>query len=47
MVYAYDKWGVLPTMDIYDTGMMRAAVAVAKDMYDKGEQRIKDFNTAY
>lgn len=47
MVYAYDKWGVLPTMDIYDTGMMRAAVAVAKDMYEKGEQRIKDFNTAY
>jgi hypothetical protein len=27
--------------------MMRAAVSVAKDMYDKGEQRIKDFNTTY
>ena len=47
MVHAYDTWGVLPTMDIYDTGMMRAAVAVAKDMYDRGEQRIKDFNTTY
>ena len=45
--YAYDNWIQLPTRDLYDTQVMAMAINAAKDMYEKGEQRIKDFNTAY
>lgn len=45
--YAYDNWVQLPTRDLYDTQIMAMAINAAKDMYEKGEQRIKDFNTAY
>ena len=45
--YAYDNWIQLPTRDLYDTQIMAMAINAAKDMYEKGEQRIKDFNTAY
>lgn len=47
MVYAYDNWAQLPTKDIYDTQMMAMAVNAAKDMYEKGQQDIKDFNKEY
>lgn len=47
MTYAYDNWIQLPTKDLYDTQVMAMAINAAKDMYDKGEQRIKDFNTTY
>lgn len=47
MTYAYDNWVQLPTRDLYDTQVMAMAINAAKDMYDRGEQRIKDFNTAY
>ena len=47
MTYAYDNWIQLPTRDLYDTQVMAMAINAAKDMYEKGEQRIKDFNTAY
>ena len=45
--YAYDNWVQLPTRDLYDTQVMAMAINAARDMYEKGEQRIKDFNTAY
>ena len=45
--YAYDNWIQLPTKDLYDTQVMAMAINAARDMYEKGEQRIKDFNTAY
>ena len=47
MTYAYDNWIQLPTRDLYDTQVMAMAINAAKDMYDRGEQRIKDFNTTY
>lgn len=47
MTYAYDNWIQLPTRDLYDTQVMAMAINAARDMYEKGEQRIKDFNTAY
>lgn len=43
MVYQYDQALQLPTVDLYDTQMMAMALQVAKDMYDRGEQQIKDF----
>lgn len=45
--YAYDNWIQLPTKDLYDTQVMAMAINAARDMYEKGEQRIKDFNTTY
>ena len=47
MVYAYDQWAQMPTKDLYDSQMMLAAIQTAKDMYDKGEQAIKDFKKEY
>ena len=43
MVYQYDQALQLPTVDLYDTQMMAMALQAAKDMYDRGEQQIKDF----
>lgn len=47
MVYAYDQWAQLPTKDLYDSQIMLAAISAAKDMYEKGEQAIKDFRKDY
>lgn len=47
MVYAYDNWVQLPTKDIYDTQMMVMAINAAKDMYEKGQDEIKDFTKTY
>lgn len=47
MVYAYDQWAPMPVKDLYDTQIMALAINVAKDMYDKGEQAIKDFRKEY
>lgn len=47
MVYANDQWVQLPTRDLYDTQMMAIAINAAKDMYEKGQQEIKDFNKLY
>lgn len=47
MVYAYDNWVQLPTKDIYDTQMMAMAINAAKDMYEKGQDEIKDFTKTY
>lgn len=47
MVYAYDQWVPLPTKDLYDTQLMLASINAAKDMYDKAEKKMDDFNTKY
>lgn len=47
MVYANDQWVQLPTKDLYDTQMMAIAINAAKDMYEKGQQEMKDFNKLY
>lgn len=47
MIYQYDQALQLPTVQLYDTQIMAMALQAAKDMYDKGEQQIKDFQKAY
>ena len=47
MVYAYDQNIQLPVRDLYDTQMMLASIQTAKDMYEKGQQELKDFNKQY
>lgn len=47
MVYANDQWIQLPTRDLYDTQIMAMAINAAKDMYEKGQQEMKDFQKTY
>ena len=47
MVYANDRALQMPVADLYDTQMMAMAINAAKDMYEKGQQQIKDFNKEY
>lgn len=47
MVYAYDNWVQFPTRDLYDTQMMAMAINAAKDVYDRGQEQVKDFYTKY
>lgn len=47
MIYAYDDWVQAPAQSLYDTQMMAMAVNAAKDMYEKGQEQIKDFYTKY
>lgn len=47
MVYAYDQNIQLPTRDLYDTQVMAMAINAAKDMYENGQQEIKDFTKTY
>lgn len=47
MVYANDQWVQLPTRDLYDSQIMAMAINAAKDMYEKGQQEMKDFTKLY
>ena len=47
MVYANDQWVQLPVRDLYDSQIMAMAINAAKDMYEKGQQEIKDFTKLY
>lgn len=47
MTYAYDNYVQLPTVDLYDTQMMAMAVNAAKDMYDRGQEQVKEFYKTY
>lgn len=47
MIYAYDDWVQAPAQSLYDTQMMAMAINAAKDMYEKGQEQIKDFYTKY
>ena len=47
MIYAYDDWVQSPVQSLYDTQMMAMAVNAAKDMYEKGQEQVKEFNKTY
>ena len=47
MIYAYDQALQLPTVDLYDTQMMAMAVNAAKDMYNRGQESVKEFYKTY
>lgn len=47
MVYAYDQWAQMPVKDLYDTQIMAMSIAAAKDMYEKGQKQLEDFNNKY
>lgn len=47
MIFAYDDWVQLPTKDLYDSDIMKMAIMTAKDMYDKGQDRLDKFYKEY
>lgn len=47
MVYAYDQNIQYPVKDLYDNQIIAMSIAAAKDMYEKGQQEIKDFQKEY
>lgn len=47
MVYSYDQWAQMPVKDLYDTQIMAMSIAAAKDMYEKGQKQLDDFNAKY
>lgn len=47
MVYAGDTAIQYPVKDLYDKAIMQMSIAAAKDMYEKGQQQIKDFYKEY
>lgn len=47
MIFAGDQWIQYPVKDLYDKNIMKMAIQTARDMYEKGQQEIKDFNTKY
>lgn len=47
MIYGYDEAIQLPVKDLYDSQIMIASINAAKQMYEKGEQAIKDFDEEY
>lgn len=47
MIYAGEQGIVYPIFDLYDKQLMQMSIAAAKDMYEKGQKQIQDFNTKY
>lgn len=47
MVYSRDQWIQLPVRDLYDSQIMLASINAARDMYEKGQQQIKEFQKDY
>lgn len=47
MIGSQDSWVQMPVMDLYDTQMMLAAVNAARDMYNRSEERMKEFKKEY
>lgn len=47
MIYAGDTYTPLPTKELYNTQMMMASIAAAKDMYDKTEKQLDEFFKTY
>lgn len=47
MIYAYDKAAQFPVAELYDTQMMSMAINAARDMYNRGQEQLKEFNTLY
>lgn len=47
MIYAYDQNIQMPTKDLYDTQIMAMAINAAKDMYDRGQKQLDNFDKMY
>lgn len=47
MIYQYDSALAAPTMDIYDTGMLKSYIDAVKDDYNRGVAEQKEFMTKY
>ena len=47
MVYSRDQWIQLPVRDLYDSQIMLASINAARDMYEKGQQQVKEFQKDY
>lgn len=47
MVYSRDQWIQLPVRDLYDSQIMLASINAARDMYEKGQQQINEFQKDY
>lgn len=47
MIMAYDQALAMPVKDLYDSQVMAMSIAAAKDMYEKGQKQIEDFNAKY
>ena len=47
MIYAYDQNIQYPVKDLYDSQMIAMSIAAAKDMYEKGQQEIKEFKKEF
>ena len=47
MTYAYDNYVQYPVADLYDSAIMQMAISAARDMYDKGQEQMKDFYKTY
>lgn len=47
MIYAYDQNVQLPVKDLYDNQVVAMSIAAAKDMYEKGQQELKDFKKEF
>lgn len=47
MIYQYDSALAAPTMDIYDTGMLKSYIDAVKDDYNRGLAEQKEFMTKY
>ena len=47
MIYAGELGIQYPVKDLYDKTLMQMSIAAARDMYEKGQKRLEDFNTKY
>lgn len=47
MIYAGELGIQYPVKDLYDKAIMQMSIAAAKDMYEKGQKQLEDFNTKY
>ena len=47
MIYAGELGIQYPVKDLYDKTLMQMSIAAAKDMYEKGQKRLEDFNAKY
>ena len=47
MVYAGELGIQYPVKDLYDKQIMQMSIAAARDMYEKGQQQLKDFYKEY
>lgn len=47
MVYAGELGIQYPVKDLYDKTIMQMSIAAARDMYEKGQQQLKDFYKEY